>query len=597
VTQARYFRPKLRPGFDQRSTRLAAEGGWYTGEKVRFNDEFAENMRGWRVKTSTAMDGTARAIHTWFDLAGSRRAAFGTECLLYVFEGGELYEITPVRTSAVITSAINTSADSLRIVVSATHGMTTDGDFVLFTNMSATIGGNIFLSGRYETSVISLTAFAIDVSTCAAATSAAAGVVTANFLVTCGSSIQTAGFGYGAGGYGEGTYGTPRSTTTIVLDMQQWTFDNFGEDLLANVRGGGIFHWNVSAGVSVRASIVATAPSRNNFILVSPEDRHLISFGGTDVVTSVFDPLLVQWADTESYTLWTPTVTNAAGSFRLTDGSKVMAAERSRGQINIWTDFALYAMQFRGPPFFFQNKLLATNCGLIAPHAAVDVNGRSYWMGNNHNFYVYDGTVKEIPCPVSDEVFGNINGDQDSKVFAGINAEFGEVIWLYPSGDSTECSRYVIYNYNDKIWYTGSFDWTVWADQGVYANVLTVGTDSRIYDHELHDVYTADSSAIESYIESGDFDIEDGDSMLFISKVAPDVSISNGTLNLYVTFKKYPNDPNPVVKGPYDIGANTQKISLRGRGRVARLKYVTSGVSVPWRLGYPAFQIQSDGQR
>jgi hypothetical protein len=597
MAPSKTFRPKLKPGFDQSTTRLTAEGSWYSGDKVRFQDGHPENQRGWQRKHDTAFEGTARAMHAWLDLRGTRRVAVGTECLLQVFEGGTVFDITPVRASAVATSVVNTSADSLRVVVSAAHGMSTDGDHVVFSQMSATIGGNVFLSGRYNTSVIDANSFAVDLSSSAAATSAAAGVVTLNFLVTCGTSIATPGYGWGAGGYGEGTYGTPRDSTTLILDIQQWSFDNFGEDLIANIRGGGIYHWNASIGVSARASLVATAPSRNNFILISPEDRHLISFGGTDVITSVFDPLLVQWPDTESYTTWMPTVTNAAGSFRLTDGSKIMGAERSRGQLHIWTDNSLHAMIFTGPPFTFSNKLLGTNCGLAGPHSAIDVNGRSYWMGINRNFYTYDGRVRSLPCSVLDAIFDNLNRDQISKVYAGSNSEFSEIIWLYPSASATECDSYAIYNINDGTWYTGTFMWTAWVDQGVYDTPITAGTNHYLYDHEPPGVYTSDGQAIESYIETGDFDIEEGDSLLFLSKFEPDTDLTGGNLDFYITTRRYPNSDDATVKGPYTISAATGKISLRARGRQARLRFVTSAVSVSWRIGLPSFVIQSDGNR
>lgn len=594
---SRTFRPRLKPGFDSSTTRLTAEGGWYTGDKVRFQDGYPENMRGWQRKHTDAFDGTARAIHAWLDLRGTRRTVIGTECLLQVFEGGLVYDITPVRASAVATSVVNTSADSLRVVVSNAHGITTDSGHVVFADMSATVGGNVFLSGRYNASIIDANSFAVDLSASAAATSAGAGIVTLNFLVTCGTSIAAPGYGWGAGPYGDGTYGTARSASNIILDLQQWSFDNFGEDLIANVRGGNIFHWNASVGTSARASTISTAPSRNNFILVSPEDRHLISFGGTDIITSIFDPLLVQWADTESYSVWFPTVTNAAGSFRLTDGSKIMGAERSRGQIHIWTDNALHAMAFQGPPFFFSNKLLGTNCGLVSPHAAIDVNGRSYWMGVNRNFYTYDGRVRALPCPVLDAVFDNLNRDQISKVYAGSNSEFGEIIWLYPSAAATECDSYAIYNTVDQTWVTGTFMWTAWVDQGVYDNIITAGSNFFIYDHEVVDSYTSDGSAIESYVESGDFDIEDGDTMLFYDKIIPDVTMDGGTLDLYITTKKYPGATVSVVKGPFHITANTGKISARGRGRIARVKYITSNTSVRWRLGNMGFLVKPDGGR
>jgi hypothetical protein len=593
----RAFRPKLRPGFDQSDTRLGAEGAWWDGDKVRFQHGQPENMRGWQRKHDDPFHGTVRCMHAWLDLRGVPRIAMGTECLLEVYDGGLIYDITPVRSTTVATSILNVSADSLRVVVSDTHGMATAGDFLVFTSMAATVGGNVFLAGRYHTSVIDANSFAVDVSTSAVSNASGVGLVTLNYLVTCGTSVAAPGYGWGAGGYGEGTWGTPRSASSIILDIQQWSFDNFGEDLVANIRGGNVYLWNASAGVSVRASVIPEAPSRSNFILVSPEDRHLISFGGTDVLTSVFDPLLVQWADTESYAVWLPTVTNTAGSLRLTDGSKIVGAERSRGQINTWTDNAVFALSFVGPPYTFGVKLLGTNCGLVGPHAAIDVNGRSYWMGLNHNFFVYDGRVRPLDCPVLDKVFLDLNRDQISKVYAGSNSEFGEIVWLYPSLSATECDRYVIYNTEENCWYTGTFSWTAMVDQGVFDNPLTAGTNGYLYDHEIHGVYTSDGAAIESYVESGDFDLEDGQSMLFVSENRPDFNISGGNLHFYIMTKRYPGEVSAVVKGPYTISAGTTKLNLRARGRVARIRYVASGAGISWRGGANTFIIQDDGQR
>ena len=596
-TDLKTIRVDFRPGVDKTSTRYKAEGTWYDADKVRFRSGVPENIRGWEKQTVSPLIGKARDILTWADNAGNSLIALGTECKLYVVKGGALYDITPIDHTVSIVDGINTTSNSVRVVVSAVHGITGAHNYVVFTSQGTTVGGNIYLNGDYFVSVINANSFAVDTSVSAVATSAGAGgQLTIGVEIACGTSLATYGFGYGTGPYGMSTYGTPRTTSNVVLDMRQWSLDTWGQDLMACIRGGRLYHWDSSIGVSARATIVNNAPTQNNFIKVSPEDRHLISFGGTDVITSVFDPHVVQWCDTEDYNTWIPTVTNAAGSFRIDGGNELIAACRGARQINFFSDDTAHAMTYVGPPYTFGFSQLGGVCGIIAPHACTEFNSKIYWM-STHNFHVYDGQVKTIPCTLLKYVFDDINLVQKDKIYVGTNKEFGEIIWLYCSSSSNDIDRYVIYNTTDGSWVNGTFNWTVWADQTIFDNVIVVGSDSYIRNMDVDDLYTGDGLRYESMIETADFDIADGGDMVFWDRIIPDFDI-DGTIQLFVTSKKYPGG-SEITKGPYSITDSTAKIDFRQRGRQVRMRLSTSATpaGVRWQLGALRFNLGPDGSR
>jgi hypothetical protein len=589
---------EFKPGINRQSTRYNTRIGWYTGDKVRFYDGKPESIRGYRKRSQIQFDGTARDILVWNDLEGLKYIGLGTECRLYVYDTVSIYDVTPARTvSGSVANLFNTSADSTRLVVSInTHGAAS-GDHVIFTS-ATTVGGNVHVSGEYDVSVIGLNSFAIDVASSAAATSASSGSAGYTFLLACGTSVAQQGLGWGAGAYGVSTYGTPRGSSSIILDLRQWSIDTYGEDMIAAPRKGAIYRWHVSAGVNVRAGVVTAAPSINNIILVSPEDRHVIAFGTHDF-DGVYDPLLVRWSNGEDIDNWTAAVTNTAGSQRINGANKIMGALRSRGQILIWTDDTLHGMAFAGPPYTFSFRQLGTQCGLLSPHAAIDFNGRSFWMSNNA-FYRYDGRVTQLDCPVLRFVFDDFNYNQKDKVFTGTNAEFSEVIWHYCSRNSNEVDRYVTHNTEDNSWSYGPTTFSVWFDKSVYDSVITAGTDGYIYDNEIVDYYLADGSIMPTCIETGDFDLpglSDNDLLMFVDRVIPDFDFDGPSPAVQITFitKNYPGGPE-TTKGPYNITNDTDYVSLRLRGRQARMR-ITSESNGGWRLGTLRFRVKSDGKR
>ena len=595
------------PGFHRESTQYAEQGKWFDGNRVRYRAGKPENIGGWNFKVSNNFLGTARDLIAWTDNNTLKRAAFGTEKKLYTFFGGVNYDITPITSTVTVTNGLNTTSGSTRIVVSTTNTLET-GDFVEFTSMAATVGGNVFLTSGSDFAVSSIdgNSFAIETSTTAAATSASTGTVTANFLLPTGTTDAVAGLGWNAGYYGQSTYGTPRSASDITISPRQWKLDTWGEDFVANDRGGRVYYWDTTQGQQYRAVVINAAPSVSNSIVVSQEDRHLICLATTEQATGNFNPLLVRWSDQENFNNWTPSVSSTSGEVILGSGNRIVTAARSRNNIVILTDKSAHTMQFIGPPFTFGFNEVGTNCGAAGAHSAVDFDGRVYWMGSA-NFYVFDGTVKNLPCTVRRFVFDNINLDQSDKIYAAVNSQFKEITWLYPSASATECDRYVTFNPNENYWVYGETHFTTFEDKGVFDNTITTGVeddgDSYLYDNEPEGIYTGNGVKLESFVESAEFDMAEGNEIMFVDKIVPDFTINNqtsgtdGKINLQLTTKQYPGSTDTSLKGPFSITPSTTKISMRARGRQAKIRVATSTAGTSWRYGTIRLDIGKDGMR
>ena len=311
--------------------------------------------------------------------------------------------------------------------------------------------------------------------------------------------------------------------------------------------------------------------------------------------------MTVRWSDQEDYTNWVPSVSSTSGEVVVADGTKIVGGVRSRNAINIWTDNSLWTMQYVGPPFIFRMQQIGTNCGLISQHAAVDYDGRAVWMGYD-NFYVFDGQVKSLPCTVRRYVFDRLNVDQKDKIFCGINSEFKEIVWLYPSTDSTECDSYVIWSPDENYWTYGSGIFTTFADKAVFGNTITTGIsgdNNYLYNNEPDGLYTADGVAISSFIESADFDIQDGNEIMFLSRVIPDFTISDGSLSFSIKTKDFPESGTAREKPvpPHTVTEDTTKIDLRARGRQGRVRVSCNSANTSWRWGSIRLAIQPDGKR
>jgi hypothetical protein len=621
-TSSKNVKLNFTAGIHRESTQYAEEGSWFDVDRVRFREGRPENIRGYIKKDTTPFAGTGRDLKTWSDNDTIERAVFGTEDKLYQFSGGTTYDITPIRgqTSvgdnvlAIVTidgtnNGFYTVAGSTRVSVSVSaHGAET-GDYVSFTS-ATTIGGSpgiILNNNTFQVSVLSNNQLSFDASTTADANNSHVGTGTANFLLHTGTNVAIQGLGFGAGIYNAGVsitgvraWDEPASESDIIFRITQWSLDNFGEDIVACRRGGRIYFWDTSNTAVPRAALISASPTITNSIVVSPNDRHVIALGTTEFGTGDYQPMLVRWSDQNDYNNFTPSVSSTSGENLLADGTEIVGSARSRNAINIWTDNSLWLMQFVGPPFTFKFQQMGTNCGLIGPHAGVDYDGRSVWMGKD-NFYMFDGQVRNLDCTVRKFIFDRLNTNQVDKVYAGINSEFKEVMWLYPSneGSNEECDSYVIWSPDEDYWTYGSAKWTAWDDKVAFNNVITTGvsgSDSFLFDNEPPNVFTGDGAALTSFIESADFDIEDGDVIMFMDRLIPDFDINDGNITIELTGQNFPVN-GAVTRGPFDISKTTQKIDFRLRGRQARIKVSCDSQGTSWRYGSVRLAIQPDGRR
>ena len=591
------------PGFHRETTRYTEEGKWFDGDKVRFREGRPENIRGWSKRVTTPFDGTARDLLVWSDNQTERLAAFGTEQKLYAYEGTDNVDITPIVTTTALVSVFSVASGSPLVNVSSAAHNREVLDWILISS-TTTIGGNIVLgTDTYDVvSVADVNHYIISATQAASVTETSAGAGSQSFLIKSGEFIAIAGLGFGADVYNAGVsvtgvraWNRPTSTSPFTFENAQWSLDNFGEDLLACRRGGQIYFWDRSDGATPqRATLVTASPANIRSILVSPNDRHVIALGSTGI-DDTFSPLRVRWSDQEDFNNWTPSVSSTSGEVELTDGTRIIGGVRSRNQINIWTDKSLYGMSFVGNPFVFQFRQLGTNCGLIGQHACVDYDGRAFWMSDD-NFYSFDGQVRNLRSTVRRYIFDDINFSQLDKVYAGVNSEFKEIIWLYPSAASEECDSYVIYNPEEDHWVYGTCKWTTYQDRSVFNNTITTGSDRYLFDNEPFNIFTGDGETIPNFVESSDFDFEDGMDIIFIDRIIPDFDMNDGTLAIKITTKQFPTGPE-TVKGPYYINSGTRKVDLRARGRQARVRVSAASNNGSWRWGAVRISGQRDGNR
>lgn len=610
----------LKPGIDKQNTEYGAEGGWIDGDYIRFRYGLPEKLGGWTNFNESAeyFLGMSSEVFTWNDLAGSPALALGTTRKVYVFYGGVWADITPIRaTETGIT--FNTTSGSTDVVVNDSNHGAIVGDFVTFSSVTGNPGGitNASLQNEFEIlEVVSGSSYRIQSPTQASSTVSTAGSATAAYQINIGTDISYFDFGWGTGTWGSSTWGTARpQSSALSLSSRVWQFDNFGEDLILQLVNGGIYRWDTSSGINTRAAAIPNAPTKSRYALVSTPDRHLVCFGTESTIgtPSTQDPMYVRFSSQENLEEFTATATNTAGGQRLTDGNEVITALRSRGQILIWTDTSLHGMQYVGPPYTFGFQQLGANCGCIGPHASADVNGVSYWMSKDA-FYVFDGTVKKLPCTVQDYVFKDMNIVEAAKTHVGINTQFNEVTWWYCSLGQNYINRFVTYNYLEDVWSVGTLSRTTWQDLGTYDKPVAMDFDpnateatistiygvtagrSRLYNHE--DGVNAVTDPIPSYIKSGYFDIGDGDEMMYMRRFIPDFKDQTENLTVHLLLRPYPQgEAVPSSLDPYVISPNTEKVDTRARGRQISLRVASDGVGSNWRFGTMRVDIQPDGLR
>ena len=625
-----YAKYKFNPGINREGTDYSNEGGWYNSNLVRFRKGRPEKIGGWTKQSSNYYLGTSRALHGWVDLSGSRYLGLGTTYKYYAELGGTFNDITPIRatTSAGDVTFSATNGDATVTITDTSHGAVKN-DFVTFSG-AATLGGLItatVLNQEYQiATVVNTNSYTIEakdtdgdeVTANSSDSGNGGGSTVGTYQINVGLDDYVSGTGWGGGLWGAGGWGE----STALSDTNQlrlWSHDNFGEDLVMNPRAGGIYYWDESAGTSTRAVALTAltganlAPTKALQVLVSQKDRHVICLGADPLSggsrTGSLDPMFICWSDQESAAEWEPKPTNTAGSIRISSGSNIIGGLSSREEILIWTNSSMYSMQFIGPPYTFGTNLINQGVGLMGPKAVVNTPMGVFWM-DHKGFYKYNGNIEIVPCSVHYYVFSDLNESQSFKCFAFVNKQFNEVGWFYPSGSSTEIDRYVVYNYAEQVWTIGQLARYAWIDEGIVDYPRATGAVSStqyLYQHETGN--DADGSPMDNvFIESSDFDLDDGELISFVKNVIPDVKFTGDggtdqTINFILKSRNYPGD-TLTTNTTQTVTGTTQKLNTRLRARQAALRVESDDdntepyrMGVGWRLGDTRLDIKPDGRR
>ena len=630
---------QFRPGINKETTSYSNEGGWFDCDKIRFRAGFPEKIGGWAKKTPNSHLGVTRALHPWQTISLANYLGVGTNEKYYVLYGGAYYDVTPLRatTSAGDVTFSATDGSSTITVTDTSHGAIV-GDFVTFSG-AASLGGNITaevlnqeykivtvptantftITAREVNPVSRITVNGIYTPVAVTANSSDSGnggsSTVGAYQLNIGLNTSITGDGWNAGTWGRGTWNSA-TTPTVESVLRLWTHDNFGEDLVINIFNGGLYYYDSSSGLTNRAVVLSSVagavspPSVAVKVLVSDVDLHVIAFGcDSEDDPGTQDPLLIRFSDQRNALDWKATVDNTAGDLKISSGSKIITAIETKREILVFTDTSIYSMQFIGPPDTFGITIVSEGISIRSPNSAVAIEDNVFWMGNNE-FYVYNGAVQKIPCTLRDFVFSDFNNLQAEKVFAGVNSSFSEIWWFYPSADSNEINKYVIYNYQQQIWYFGSLQRTAWLDRGVNELPTAASPDYYLYNHETgdDDGSTDPVTAITAHIESSQMDIGEGDQFTFISRIIPDITFRNSEIgkkaSLSLKARNFPGgnylqtDSAEISKTatvPVEQFTNDAFIRLRGRSFALRVESTETGIS--WRLGSPRIDIRPDGRR
>ena len=618
------------PGINKEGTDYTAEGGWFDANLMRFRKGLPEKIGGWQKYIQTSYEGTGRKLHGWVDLDGTKLLGLGTRFKLYIQEGTSYNDITPIRstTSAGDVTFAATDGSSTLTVTDSGHGAV-DGDFVTFSG-AASLGGNVtaaVLNQEYQVvSVPTANTFTIvakdtDGTTITANSSDSGNggsSIVGTYQINSGLDVFVDGTGWGVGAWGSGTWG---STTSLgdANQLRLWSMDNFGEDLVSNPRAGSIYYWDKTNGLNTRAVALTSlsgankAPTKGLQVLVSDVDRHVIVLGADPISggsrSGTIDPLLIAFSDQENIAEWEPLSTNTAGSLRCSAGSEIIGGVRARQETLIYTDVALYSLQFIGPPNTFGLVLINEGVSLIGPNAAVNTPNGIFWM-DKKGFYNYNGSVQPLPCSVHAFVFDNFNEKQAFQVFAFLNKQFDEVGWFYCSGTNTVIDKYIVYNYVENIWSIGELSRTAWLDEGIVAFPRAAGKadgTAYLYSHETG--FDNDGTPMDNvFIESADFDLGDGEEFQFIRRCIPDIKFtgnSSGTqkINLVLKARNFPGESLSTDQTT-SFSATTTKIDTRARGRQAAVRFESDDdgttddrLGVGFRIGGTRLDIQPNGRR
>lgn len=623
---------QFRPGINRETTSYSNEGGWFDCDKIRFNFGLPQKLGGWAKYTSSTYLGTARRLHNWIALDGSNYLGVGTHLKYYIEEGGTFNDITPIRatTSAGDVTFSATNGSTTITVTDTSHGAQ-ENDFVTFSG-AVSLGGVITASVlNQEYQIVSVpTANTFTIISSVAANSSDTGnggsSVVGTYQINVGLDTQVGGIGWGAGAWGDDGWGEA-STVATSSELRTWSHDNFGEDLIINPVDGAIYYWDKTNNLTTRAVLLNTLsgtktsiPTIAKQIMVSDIDRHVIAFGCDGLNSSstaddgdgTQDPLLIRFSDQEDPLVWYPTATNTAGDLRIGSGSKFVQAVETKREILVYTDTSLHSLRFIGPPFTFGIQQLASNITIVSSKSAVAVEDAVFWMGND-NFYLYSGQTQPIPCTVRDKVFLDFDYEQEEKVVAGVNSQWGEVFWFYPSlsnslgnGGTGENDKYVVYNYIEKVWYFGSLSRTAWMDRGLRTYPLAASA-GYLYNHEFGE--DDDGSAMTSFIESSQIDIADGEQFSLIRRVIPDFTFDGSSSNAPVVsltlkarnapggnyLQTQSKDTTRTATTPVEQFTNVLNMRLRGRSFALRVDSTDLGVR--WKIGSPRVDLRQDGRR
>ena len=613
---------RFQPGVNRENTSYTNEGRWYECDKIRFRQGLPEKIGGWQRISVSTFQGVCRSLWNWITLGSQNYIGLGTNLKFYIENGGGYNDITPLRATVTLgANPFETTVGSSIIEVTDAAGGYIDGDFVTFSGATAVGGIDAdTLNQEYQITLSGATTYTIDVGT--AATSSATGggaTVDAAYQINVGPAFNIPLTGWGASSWGSGTWGIG-STSTEALRL--WSQSNFGEDLIFGHRGGDIYYWDATSGLSTRGVKLSTlagasnVPSVQNFITISDVSRFVFAMGCNDLGTATQDPMLIRWSDQENAVNWTPAATNQAGSVRLSRGTEIVTATQSRQEILVWTDAALYSLQYQGAPIVWGAQLVGENISIASQNAVAYANGVAYWMGND-KFYRYDGRTQPLRCDLRKFIFDDFNHQQFAQVVAGTNEAYHEVWWFYCSADATQNDRYVVYNYMEDIWYYGNLGRTAWLDSGLRDYPLAATYSSNLVNHEqgVDDNETGTTLPISSHIASTQFALGDGDRFAFVWRMLPDLRFdgsTTGSPSVTMTLLPLANSGAGYTTPASEGGTNTATVTrtsvlpieqytgqvyTRVRGRQMAIKVESTGEGVQWQLGTPRIDMRPDGRR
>jgi len=648
----------FKPGFNKMVTDSGAESQWVDGDFVRFRYGLPEKIGGWNQLSiaGETLPGAARAQHTWTSLAGERYAAIGTSQGLFLYYGEQFFDITPLDTAITGCTLTTVNGSNVLQVNKGSHGLEV-GRYITLSGVTVT-GASDFTAAELEVAYEILTVATVDKFTVQAVRNeggtgmTAAGAATVNPYVQVGPVFQTLGYGWGTSTWNTSTWGTERATSSVVLDPGNWSLDNYGQVLIATIRDGETFTWNAGASGArtIRASkstsgfSTSANPTASRLTQVSDRDRHLFHFGTETTIgdPTTQDPMFIRFSNQEDLNDYTPTAVNTAGTFRLDKGNRIVGAVSGKDYTLVLTDSSAYVIQFVGPPFTFSVRQVGTNCGLIGQHALSYSDGKVFWMSGEGAFFVFDGTVKSLPCLVEDFVFTTnsnnlgINYNATDIVYAEHNTLYSEVNWFYPKSGSDQIDRCVTYNYGENVWTTSSLARTSYVDTGVFdvpyateydktslpvfGDILGITNTygaSTYYAHEVgtDQVNSSGTTSINAFIESGDFDITarrsmtgqstgmvdyrgDGEFFMSVKRFIPDFKVLTGNSKITLLLNDYPNNTaSSSPLGPFTITNSTDKVDTRARGRLLSIKIENDGTGETWRYGTLRLDAQPDGRR